>query len=209
VRLGITGRVTQGPSLALREGVLDLDEDLEVTAKGLPACRANRRDIGPGNVLRGIEKACGDAIVGRGRVGISVSFPGQTPLSLSSRVVVFSSGFRDGAILLHAAAEIRVPVPRLLSARIEVRQSDQGSTVRVRTPVIAGGSGAITNFALNVGRKFIYRGKRRSLLAARCPDGKLEVSAKRLFFKNEANLPGAAAQTVMQGILVVPCRPKR
>lgn len=208
VRIGINGRIKQGPPLALREALLDVDKNLEVNARGLPACRVNRRDIAGNNILRRVERACGDAIVGRGRAGISVSSPGQIPQSLASRVVLLNKGVRNGLIVLNAHAEIRLPVPRLLSARIEVRRSNRGWTARVTIPVIAGGFGAITHFALNVGREFIHRGKRRSLLSARCPDGKLTVSAKKLVFRNEANLPGAAAQTVLKGNLLVPCKPK-
>jgi hypothetical protein len=188
---------------------MSVDKDLEINARGLPACRANRRDLGFANFLRKLEKACGDAIVGRGRVGILVSFPGQIPRSLSSRVVVFNNGVRDGATLLHAAAEAGVGDPRLLSARIEVRRKGFGWTAQVRTPAIADGSGAITNFSLNLHRDFTYRGRPRSLFSARCPDGKFKLSMPKLVFRNEANVPGVAPRTILKGSLQVPCRPRR
>lgn len=211
VRVGINGRIKQGPPLALREAAFDMDRDVKLDVRGLPVCQ-NRElhpAIGRANALRRAEKRCGGSIVGRGRVGISFTFPNQAPIPESSRVVVFNGGLRDGTIVFYALTETKVPVPSLLNARIEVRRKGSGWIAVAKTPVIAGGSGAITRFALNLGRKFTYSGKRRSLLSARCSDGKFKFSVPKLLFRNEANIPSAAPRTILQGNLIVPCKPKR
>lgn len=196
---------------ALREAILTVDKDVDVSIEGLPLCndREPRFPIRRPDELRRLEKRCRNAIVGRGRVGISIAFPGQEPLSLSNRVALLNAGTRDGTILLYALTEIRVPVPQLLAATIEIRRGPaRGWTVRAKIPAIAGGSGAITHFALNVGKRFRYRGKRKSFLSASCPDGVFRIMTPKLLFKNEARIPGVAAQTVLKGSLAVPCKPK-
>jgi hypothetical protein len=208
VRFEIDGRVKQGPPVALRDGILIVDKDIDVDVRGLPVCRGGAYDIRRDDGLRWVERACAEAVVGRGRVGVSIGFPEQSPVSVSSRVVLFNGGVRNGAIALHAIAEIRTPAPSLLNATIEVRKPGRGWTARLRVPVIAGGSGAITRFRLNLGRKFTYRGERKSFLSARCPDGVFKLSLPKLLFRNEARIPGVGSQTILKGGLAVPCRPK-
>lgn len=127
---------------------------------------------------------------------------------VTGRVALFNVGIREGAITLRAAAEIKLPVPNLLVATIEIRRKPPGWTVRARTPVVAGGSGSLTYVALSIGRKFAFRGKRRSFLSARCPDGKFKISTPKLEFRNEAELPNIAPRTILKGSLCVPCKPK-
>lgn len=209
--VGIGMSLGSHPS-ALREALFEVDRDVAVNVRGLPVCKTDgpRLSIRRPNELRRAEKACGASVVGRGQSSFSIAFPGLPPISRSSRVVLFNGGVRDGATVLHALAEIKVPVPRVLVARIEILpRTGDGQSVRVTTPVVAGGAGSLTHVALNVGRNFAFRGKRRSFLSARCPDGKFEVAAKMLRFRNEAGLPSAAAQTLLRGNYAVPCKPKR
>ena len=43
--------------------------------------------------------------------------------------------------------------------------------IRVRIPKIAGGAGSVTEFDLEVGRRYTYEGKKKSFLVAGCPTG--------------------------------------
>lgn len=209
-KVGISTSGGSHPS-ALREALLAVDKDVVVQTRGLPVCRGGgfHRNTRPANALRRAEAACGEAIVGRGRAGFSISFPDQEPVYVASRVVLFNVGVRKGAITFRAAAELEVPVPSLLVATVELRRKAPGWTVTVRTPGVAGGSGSLSYIALKVGRKFNYRGERRSLLSARCPDGRFKISTPKLVFRNEAEAPNVAARTVLKGVLSVPCKPKR
>ena len=46
-----------------------------------------------------------------------------------------------------------------------------GLRIQATVPRIAGGSGSVTKFELEVGRRFTYKGKKKSLLTAGCPNG--------------------------------------
>ncbi len=48
-------------------------------------------------------------------------------------------------------------------------------------PKIAGGSGSVTFFALKIDKKFTYKGKKVSVLTAKCPDGKLQAHGTAVF----------------------------
>lgn len=211
VRLGVAGRIEQGPALALREAVFAGDGDVGLNVKGLPACdnRGPRLLVRHPNELRWHEKRCRASIVGRGRVWISISFPEMDPIPVSTRVVLLYGGTSRGAILLYVLAKIDMPVPVVLAASVHVRRKPGGRwSARAEIPRIAGGSGAITRFSLRVGKRFTYRGGRKSLFSARCPDGELSFEAAKLLFKNEARIPSVAAQTVLKSRISVPCRPR-
>jgi hypothetical protein len=75
-------------------------------------------------------------------------------------------------------------------------------------PVAAGGSGSAIDFKFKLGRTYAYKGKKVGYFEARCPDGKFKVSTPKILFKNEAQVPEVAAQTVLKGGLFVPCTPK-
>lgn len=215
LRIGARVRTSDGTQPpALREAIFDVDKDMDVDVSGLPACRDRgpRIPVGRGGGLRRAEKACGDAIVGSGRVWILIGFPGQVPMQPSSKVTLFNGGVRDGAIVLFALTEIKVPKPRTLAARIEVKRIERGRygwQANVKVPVIAGGRGSLADLSLRLRRRFFSRGTRKSFLSARCRDGTLRIRAPKILFRNEADKPGVAPRTVFKGNLVVPCQPKQ
>lgn len=216
VRLRVGARVrysdgTQPP--ALREAILDV-EDVDVDVRGLPVCRdrALRAPVRRGGELRRAKRACGDAILGGGRVGILIGYPQLAPVSLLSQVTLFNGGVRDGVIVLFALAEANAPAPRTLAARIEVERiktGRRGLQVKVRVPMIAGGRGSLTDLSLLLRRRFFSGAAKKSFLSARCPDGRLRIGARKILFRNETGQPGTAPQTVLRGNLMVPCRPTR
>jgi hypothetical protein len=48
-------------------------------------------------------------------------------------------------------------------------------------PKIAGGSGSVKSFSLKIGKQYTFRGKRLSILSAKCSDGKLQAHAEAIF----------------------------
>ncbi|HEX5762218.1 MAG TPA: hypothetical protein VFY04_03745 [Solirubrobacterales bacterium] len=67
--------------------------------------------------------------------------------------------------------------------------------------------GSLLDFKIRLGRRFPHDGEKRSLLTARCPDGRFEVSASKALLRNEANLPGVPAVTILKRKVLVPCKP--
>jgi hypothetical protein len=48
-------------------------------------------------------------------------------------------------------------------------------------PKIAGGSGSVKSFNLTINKKYTYKGKKMSVLTAKCPDGKLQAHVTSIF----------------------------
>ena len=162
---------------ALHEVILELDKNVAVGAKGLPRCpRRVEEEEG--------EERCRPALVGRGTMEVEVEFPEQKPFIAKSKLLAFNGGVKGGVTTIFTHAYLSAPVSAAVVTTIEVSKVHNGryGTNWVETfPKIAGGYGSITSFSLTVDRQFTYRGKRRSYLLAKCPDGHLNAHATSIF----------------------------
>lgn len=192
---------------ALRELTLDLDRNVAIDAKGLPVCDRGRRDV------RGIDlrkrKICRSSIIGRGSANFEIGFPERAPISAPSKLTVYNFGTRRGITTFYAAAQINVPLPQEINTRIEIHKIHQGRyglRAVATVPVIAGGSGSLLALSFQLKRQFKYHNHRKSLVSAKCPDGRLKAKVLRALLKNEAETPGVPSQTTLKGTLIRPCR---
>jgi hypothetical protein len=156
---------------ALQSIQMDIDKTIELDAVGLPTCRAGKIQSRTSAAAR---KACGSAIVGSGKAEVEVAFLEQAPFRSTGPVVLFNGGVegRTTTVLLHAY--VNVPAPTAIITKATVTRIDRGRfglRVAARIPRIAGGAGSVTSFDLRVGRKYTYKGRKKSLLAASCPTG--------------------------------------
>jgi hypothetical protein len=214
VGLSIRGRIgtkeERPPAVALREMALSVRNHVEVDVAGLPACPY--RHIASRDT-RGASRACRKAIVGSGRATAQLVRPEFPWVGLESRLVAFNGGLRHGAIRLFVHAYAPPPLKQTLVARVDLRRDGAAAPgawkVLAQIPKIGDGYGSLTVFELDLKRFFFHGGERKSFLSARCPDGEFLVSTPKIVFRNEANIPGRAAQTVLKGGLAVPCKPKR
>lgn len=209
VALELRGKVaaSDGTHLsALREMTIDFDQDIALDLTGVPVCRAGGRDIR--RSAEEVEKICRDAIVGGGTADFEIAFPEQPPIVRSSRLTAYTGGRIRGIETLFVVAEVDVPAPTLIVARVELRPLPRGQygwRAVATLPVVAGGSGSLLDFKLRLQRRFNRPGTRRSLVTARCPDGSFNFSFPKLLFRNEAHTPGVAPTTVMRGDSTTPC----
>lgn len=204
VAIALRGKVstTDGthPS-ALREVTIDLDRNIVVDATGLPVCRAGGRDVS-------IRKACRSSIVGSGKADFELAFPEAPPIRSQSKLTAYNTGVKAGAITL-VVGSIDVPAPRTIAIPIEidrVHTGRYGLRAVAKVPVVAGGSGSLIDFNLQIKRLFDHRGSRMSYAMARCPNRQLETEVSALL-RNEAHEPGVAGTTVIKGTSAFPCTP--
>jgi hypothetical protein len=179
---------------ALRATVFDVDRDVAVSVRGLPACRFEQ--------LRAVdtkkaEAACGDAVIGRGSATVEVAFPEQKPFDSTGPLIFFNGGERNGVVRVFAYSYVSVPAPTAVIATVEIKRVDEGPfglRVETRIPRIAGGAGSDVAAKFNVRRVYTLEGKRRSVISGRCPDGLLR--AKGVFtFGDDTVLSGSVFRT--------------
>jgi hypothetical protein len=63
----------------------------------------------------------------------------------------------------------------------EIHKGRYGLLSVASIPKIAGGAGSVSSFRLKIDKKFTYKGKKVSILSAKCPDGKLQAHATGVF----------------------------
>lgn len=190
---------------AMREAVVDIDKDSKVDSTGLPVCKPGQLEARDTNAAK---KVCGKTTVGSGLAHAEIEFAEQQPIIVTSPITVFNGGTKGGKTKLLIHTFITVPVPAAIVTEVTISKKGAGTHAVAKIPRIAGGSGSVLDFKFKLGRTYTYKGKKRSLLSAKCPDGKFKVNTPKTLFKNEAGTPGVASQTVLKGSLLVPCKPK-
>jgi len=190
---------------AFREAVVNIDKDVKLNVKGFPVCKAGQLEA---RDTKAAKRVCGKTILGEGHADAEIAFPEQRPIKVPSPLLVFNGGERGGKITLLIHTFITVPAPTAIVTTVTIKRKGTGISSVAKVPVIAGGSGSALDFDFKLGKTYKYKGKKVGYFEARCPDGKFKVSTPRALFKNEANTPGVAAQTVLKGGLAVPCTPK-
>jgi len=85
-------------------------------------------------------------------------------------------------VLLHAY--VNVPAPTAVIVRAEVTRIHHGRyglRLEAHIPKIAGGAGSATAFDLKIGRRYAYKGRKKSFLTASCPTGAWATRGNLLF----------------------------
>lgn len=183
---------------AIEAVVADFDKSIEVNAKGLPVC--SKAQI-VARSTASAEKACPDAIVGRGQATVEVAFPEQAPFGAKGPIVLFNGGVEGGTTLLFIHTYVAVPAPTAVVATVKISKIHRGhfglhSVSDI--PAIAGGAGSVTRFQITIDRSFTYKSRKESYLTASCPTGVYYTEGKVEF----------SDDTALQITHALPCTPR-
>jgi hypothetical protein len=142
-----------------------LNRNGRIFSQGLPVCTA------PTLQSTSTETAlarCGGARVGRGEFHAEVIL--GRPIPVTGKIYAFNSR-RKGkeALLLHLFAGAPVRFTLVVPLAIGHRQEGEfGTVLRARIPKLGGDLGSVTQIDLTIGRRYSFRGKRRSYVSAAC-----------------------------------------
>jgi hypothetical protein len=166
---------------ALKEFIVDTDKNGAISVKGYPTCPSSKLQASD---TATVEAACGSAIIGKGRTTVSVKFPEQPPIPAKSPLLVFNGGEKGGVITLYIHAYLTQPITTAIVTTLKItseRSGRYGTRTVASIPLIANGAGSVTDFSLTIDKKFTYKGKKVSVLSAKCADGKLLAHATAIF----------------------------
>jgi hypothetical protein len=165
---------------ALKEVLLDT-KNAAVNVKGYPACSSGKlqsRDT------KSVEAVCKSAIIGKGITTVSVKFPEQAPIPAKSPLLVFNGGTSGGTTTFYIHAYLTQPITAAIVTTVKIKKAGNGLKTVTSVPKIAGGSGSVTNFSLKIDKKFTYKGKKVSVLSAKCVGGKITADVTAKFYDN-------------------------
>ena len=137
-----------------------------VSTQGLPTC--SRRQLRNTTTAEALE-ACGDALVGSGRLQADVLLPNQGPFRVHAELLAFN-GTAGGkrAVLMHAFAA-KPPTVVVLPFVFRQRGGRFGTALVADLPPTLGPWPHFAHFQMTLGRRYEYRGRSRSYLSASCP----------------------------------------
>lgn len=185
----------------LDQFTLEFDKHGAVDTTGIPVCTKAKLVATDVPTAR---RACGDAIVGKGFGRAVVKFPEQGPINVGSPITLFN-GPKKGSfdtIIAHAHLDYPGPATFIVPVVIEkIHNGVFGYRVKVKIPKIAGGYGHPLSGSAKVGRKWTFKGKKHSYIAARCETGHFQVKGQ-FTFKDED-------KTTLTANFFLPCKVRK
>lgn len=185
----------------LERAVVDFDRDGRLTTRGLPSCPLSRvENAAP----QGARSLCAGSIVGTGSVRALIAMDNGSALKVSSPLTLFNGPRQggDATVVFHAQTIVfdgRTPIPEVQTIAvlvpIERRSGPFAYRATLDVPPIAGGRGSLVHADIKVGKRFRFRGAKRSYVSARCSDNVLETLGRFDF----------ADGTVIYGPVMKPC----
>jgi hypothetical protein len=165
-----TGKSDGGvPSPAVHD-VIDFDQNLSLTTKGLPTCTAGQLQ---NTTTEAAELACGKAKIGSGSA--ITLLPLSVLYTEPTKVTAFNGAPQGGkpVVLLHAYGTTPLQTTLVLVGIVSNDGKEgYGPRLDVTIPPIAGGAGVITDFKVKIQKSWTYKGKKMSFVNAKCPASK-------------------------------------
>jgi hypothetical protein len=162
----------------LKEVLLDV-KNLAADTRGYPVCSGGMRDF---RSAQDVEHACGNSIVGVGTTTLSIKFPEEEAMVATIPLLVFNGGSVGGTTTLYIYAYLTQPITTAIVIPIKIEKAGNGVKSVATVPKIANGAGSVTDFALKIDKKFTYKGKKHSVLSAKCVGGKSRVHVVSKFY---------------------------
>lgn len=202
VTLDVTTRTASttdpnGKPIPSVQAIIDFDKNASIFAKGYPTCEVAKLE----NVSTeaGLE-ACAPAKIGGGEA--TALLPSTKGVNVEKLTVTAFNGQPQGAnpvVLLQAYGESPVQTTQVLTGVVtRYDKEGYGPRLTVSIPLIAGGSGSLTEFHAVIFKKFKYKGKQRSYVSAKCPNSKKLKGRGQFVFKDGESLTPTVIQTCSQ-----------
>jgi hypothetical protein len=154
--------------------VIDFDKGAAIFAKGLPTCNPALLQ----NVSTEIaEEKCGKAKIGSGTAKALLK-AGSKIYEIAPVVTAFNGTPVGGnpTVLLHTYATTPIQTTLVLVGKVtKFNKEGYGPRLDIQIPLIAGGTGALTEFSVTINKKFSYKGEKESFISASCPSKTLKT----------------------------------
>lgn len=191
-----TATAASGVPVPAVRAVLDFDKNAKLFTKGIPVCTAAKLQ---NTSTEAALKACGPAKIGSGKA--TVLIPVGVQVFTEPTTVTAFNGVPQGGkpvVLLHTYGEAPVQTTAVLVGVVSnLSKEGYGPRLDVEVPLIAGGTGALTEFQTTIDKKYTYKGKKRSFVSAKCSSKKLRARGA-FTFKDGETLTAYSTQTCTQ-----------
>jgi hypothetical protein len=165
-RTGTTTAANGVPSPAVN-ATIDFDKGARIFTKGLPTCNPALLQ----NVSTEIaEEKCGKAKIGSGKAHALLPV-GSRVLPVEQTVTAFNGVPQGGkpTVLLHTYGTTPIQTTLVLIGKVSnYDKQGYGPRLEIQIPLLAGGTGALTEFEVTINKKWRYKGEKVSFISAEC-----------------------------------------
>lgn len=194
----VTGSTTDPngvPSPAIH-ATIDFDKNATLFTKGLPTCN-------PAKVINqsteAAEQACGNAKIGSGH---AVALLRSSKVYEVPQVVTAFNGTPKGGkptVILHTYGTVPLQASVVLVGTVSnLNKEGYGPRLDLEVPLIAGGTGSLTEFEVKISKKWRYKGEQRSFISAKCPNSKKLKARGTFTYRDGQALTAFSTQTCKQ-----------
>jgi hypothetical protein len=166
---------------AVKEVIIEGDKNVAVNTIGYPTCTsAKLQSQDTAHALA----ICEPSLIGEGTTSVEIEFPESPPIPVKSKLLAFNGGNKGGVTTFFIHAYITQPTPAAIVTTVKIKKIHKGRfglLAVASIPKIAGGSGSVTSFSLKIDQKYTYKGKKMSIISAKCTDGKFLANATAKF----------------------------
>jgi hypothetical protein len=197
---GAVQQLPGAPAPALREFTVSINRHARLSLRGLPTC--SRRQINGNSTSQALAR-CRDALVGSGRFNAHIDLPEQAPFPAAGKLLVFNARYHGHKALLgHVYGSQPVPTALDMYFRLHrERAGPFGLTLTATLPEVGEEWGYVKGFEVNLGRRYSFHGRERSLLSAGCPAPRGFNSAPFKLARGEFRLAdGSTRSRVLSGV---------
>ncbi len=175
----------------------DFDKNAKLFTKGIPTCDPAKLQSTSTEVAL---QLCGNAKIGTGHAAALIPV-GQQVVPATQTVTAFNGVPQGGkpVVLLHTYGTTPVQTTLVLNGTVSnYGKEGYGPRLDLEVPLIAGGTGALTEFEVKIKKNFRYKGKPRSFVTAKCTSGKLKARGA-FTFKDGETLTALSTQSCKKG----------
>ncbi len=149
------------------DATIDFDKGASIFTKGLPTCNPALLQ----NVSTEIaEQKCGRAKIGTGKAHALLA-SGSKVYDIEQTVTAFNGVPQGGkpTVLLHTYGTTPIQTTLVLIGTVSnYDKQSYGPRLQVQIPLIAGGTGALTEFQVTISKRWSYKGNKVSFISAEC-----------------------------------------
>ncbi len=195
----VTGSTTDPngvPNPAIH-ATIDFDKNASLFTKGLPTCN-------PAQVINQstevAEQVCGKAKIGSGHA-LALLRAGKV-YEVPQVVTAFNGTPKGGkpTVILHTYGTTPLQASVVLVGTVtKFNKEGYGPRLDLEVPLIAGGSGSLTEFEVKISKKWRYKGEQRTFISAKCPNSKKLKARGTFTYRDGQSLTALSTQTCQQG----------
>jgi hypothetical protein len=170
VAVTLAGHITTtdgAPPPQLRTISLAINHNGHLDYLGLPRC--NFHQIQPSTTAEALA-SCRRSLVGRGSFKADVALPEQSPFPSNGTILAFNGNLHGKPVIYaHIYGTEPLPTSFVLAFAIRQGKGHYATTLTANLPRVAAEWGHVSGVSLTLERRFSYRGRSHSYLAAGCP----------------------------------------